>query len=257
MMSYKNFLSGLRSSGIVIGDDLCVQSSYNGINGVEGGIVGIIDALKECVGKSGSIIMPAYNFNEWTKDHYFDHKETCSSVGNISEIFRMSDGVRRTKHPIHSLSVWGVLQDELCEIDSRDSFGVESVFAALLSHNIIYSTLGLGTEMPFLSCHFTETSLGVPYRQNKNFSGLYVGENGETSVETYGFYVKKKQYINVKSPIYQTHVWLNEIGIFKGYEFSGCSFYHGRAKDYENGLKKLIYDNPRIFGWTDSVKFKS
>jgi len=172
MLNSDDVYTAYQRIGLKIGDTLVVQSSYKGIGGFEGGPEALIQALLCAVGPEGALIMPAYNFTSWTQDHVFDVLETPSTrVGIIPETFRLMKGVRRTRHPIHSLSVYGKRRDELCAIDHADSFGEDSIFAKLLELNSMYSTLGTGLNMPFLPCHYTETLMKVPYRYQKFFNG--------------------------------------------------------------------------------------
>ena len=226
------------------GDILVVQSSYKGLGKLNGGPQAVVNALLEVVGKNGTLIMPAYNFNCWTESHYFDAKETPSNVGVIPETFRLTPGVRRTKHPIHCLSVFGKLQHELCEMEYEHSFGEDSVFAKLLAYNAMYCTLGLGLEMPLLPCHYPEARMKVAYRRKKNFAGIYVDESGKAALKTYCFDVRALDKV---PPTDMTHVLQFERGSVKKHTFSGINLYYSRAKEYYDGMISIIQERPELF----------
>lgn len=231
--------------GVKKGDVLVVQSSYQGIGGFEGGMPALLEALKNLVGEGGTLIMPAYNFTSWTEGHYFSSNETPSKVGAISEAFRQSPDVRRSRHPIHSLSIYGRHRDELCGMDYVDSFGADSIFTELLRMNVIYTALGLGTEMPFLPCHYPETFLKVPYRREKMFSGIYVDESGQPSIKTYGFHVRRAP--DKPSPVYPAHVLQFERGFVREHVHQGVRLMFGRAREYHDSMIDLIREMPEMF----------
>lgn len=245
MLKPADVLAAYAAAGVEKGDTLVVQSSYKGTGGVEGGVPALVEALKEVVGGSGTLIMPAYNFTSWTEQHYFDARETPAAIGAVSEVFRLSPGVRRSRHPIHSLCVFGRLRDELCEMDYADSFGPDSVFSKLLDMNVLYSTIGTHTAMPFLPCHYPETLLKVPYRRPKSFSGIYVDEAGRAALRTYGFHVR--QVRDQPSPVYPAHVMQFERGFVREHVHLGMSLMFARARDYHESMMDLIRENPAMF----------
>lgn len=249
MLSLADLIEVYTQAGIKRGDVICVQSSYKGLGELEGGPLTLAKALIEIIGAEGTLLMPAYNFKSWTEEHYFDIKETSSGVGILTDMFRKMEGVKRTQHPIHSLSVWGKLRDEICTIDAENSFGENSVFSYLLKINAIYSTAGLGLEMPFLPCHLAEKEKDTPYRRIKKFSGTYIGYNGKPEIKTYSLDVKKDHFMSMKAPIYATHIMQYEMGAFKKIEYKDISFWCGTASDYHNSLLKLIDENKEMFGW--------
>jgi aminoglycoside 3-N-acetyltransferase len=244
-MPSTTILEAYSSLGVKRGDTLIVQSSFKNLASLNCSPQVLVDSLLELVGKSGTLIMPAYNFKSWTEQHYFDSKETPCTIGLIPEIFRLSRGVRRTRHPIHSLSVFGPLAEELSELDYVDAFGNDSVFAALLRVNAIYSTLGLGPEMPFLPCHLAETQLKVPYRRQKLFSGIYVDVNGKASIQTYGFHVRELG--TSQNPVENCHVMLCERRLINQQIHKGIKVNAASALDYHNGFVSLIQEKPELF----------
>ena len=245
MLRPADILDAYAAIGVKKGDTLVVQSSYKGTGGIEGGVPALVEALKDVVGEGGTLIMPAYNFTSWTEQHYFDSQETPSKIGAVCEVFRLSPHVRRSRHPIHSLCVYGQLRDKLCEMDYSDSFGPDSVFAKLLEMNVLYSTLGTRAEMPFLPCHYPETLLKVPYRRQKLFSGIYVNEAGQPAMKTYGFHVRR--VFDQPSPVYPAHVMQFERGFVKEHVHLGMSLMFAHAREYHDSMVDLIRENPAMF----------
>lgn len=249
MLGLEDLIEVYTKAGLKKGDVICLQSSYKGLGKLEGGPLTLVKAIIDIIGEEGTLLMPAYNFKSWTEEHYFDIRETPSGVGLITEVFRKMDGVKRTKHPIHSLSVWGKFRDEICNIDVENSFDENSVFSFLLKLNAVYSTAGLGLEMPFLPCHLAEKQKNVPYRRLKKFSGTYVGYDGKPELKTYSLDVRKDCYMNTRTPIYSTHIMLYELDVFKKIEHKNVLFCYGTASNYNSNLLKIIDENKEMFGW--------
>ena len=197
----------------------------------------------ELIGTEGTLIMPAYNFNIWTEQHYFDVLETPSKVGIITEVFRIRKDVGRTVHPIHSLSVWGKLKEQFESLDYFSSFGKDSIFARLIDYNALYSTIGLGDKMPFLPCHYTEAFMNVPYRRIKDFAGIYLDKERNASLKIYGFHVR----INQQDPVFAGHAYMIEKNMVKSYLKNDVLFCYARAKDYHQYFIDYIKDFPELF----------
>lgn len=243
MITKEEIKESFKSIGVTPGDVLVLQSSYKGCGEIEDGPNGLIDALMDLLGKKGTLIMPAYNFIEWTEKHYFDLLETTSEVGVITEIFRKKPEVGRTAHPIHSMSVWGKLRDEFESLDYPSSFGEDSIFASLLKKNALYATIGLGDKMPFLPCHFTEIKMKVPYRRVKDFAGMYLNRKREASLKVYDFHVR----VNQNNPVFEAHASLVNDDLVKSYIKNDVTFCYARAKDYDQYFIEYIKMNPNLF----------
>jgi len=243
MMTKNDIIQAFNNIGVNKGDILVIQSSYKGCGEIENGAIGLIEALQELLGEEGTLIMPAYNFDFWTKQHYFDILETPSEVGFITEVFRKSNNVARTSHPIHSLSVWGKLKETMVQMDYAGSFDKNSVFALLNELNAMYCTIGLGNKMPFLPCHFTEVEMNVPYRRVKDFAGIYLDINRIPSLRVYNFNVR----VNHKNPVYEAHRYLMEQNFVKTYLQKNIPICFARAKDYHAFFVDYIKKFPQYF----------
>lgn len=84
--------------------NVIVHSSLSSLGTVEGGAEAVIDALVEAIGADGTLVMPTFTF---PPEPVFDPKTTRSTVGQISEAFRLRDGVLRSLHPTHSVAALG------------------------------------------------------------------------------------------------------------------------------------------------------
>jgi aminoglycoside 3-N-acetyltransferase len=123
---------------------------------------------------AGTLILPTFTYS-LCEGEEFDVERSPSTVGALTEHFRLLPGVRRTMDPIFSVAVRGELPDgwerRLFSVGDSDCFGAESVFAYLLECRAKLLFFGVGFE----SCTFVyhvEQRLGVPYRYFKDFRGL-------------------------------------------------------------------------------------
>lgn len=142
------------------GDTLVVHSSLKSIGWVEGGAAAVVEALKSSVGDSGTLLMPT--FTDPQPDGFFYMDQTPSRTGMISEVFRKSAGVVRSRHPTHSVAVWGRRLELVSDHDRTAPLGVDSPFhrAAKVGAKVLL----IGVEMNRCSLvHVAEAIMDVPY----------------------------------------------------------------------------------------------
>jgi aminoglycoside 3-N-acetyltransferase-4 len=87
----------LRSLGVEAGGVLLVHASFRALRPVEGGPVGLIEALREALG-AGTLVMPSWTGDD---DQPFDPAATPASpdLGIVADIFWRLPGVLRSAHP--------------------------------------------------------------------------------------------------------------------------------------------------------------
>jgi aminoglycoside 3-N-acetyltransferase len=234
----------LRLAGVSPGDTVVIQASVKGLGTLGKNLAQLFHAWQSYLTAEGTLIMPAHNFTSWTEDHYFDILETPSKVGFTPEFFRLQEGVRRTQHPIHSVSVWGRHQTEFCSLDYSNSFGEDSIFSKFLAYNAMYLTVGLGLEQPFLHSHYPEHIERVPYRRRKDFSGIYVGYDRVPKLATYCFDVRN---FSGKTINFKTHYMMAEEGTVKSFYVGDVRVDYSRAVDYDRSLTGIIRKHPDWF----------
>lgn len=121
---YLKIKKDLQNLGINPGDKVLVHSSYKslGLTHLPNGADIFIQALKDTVGENGTLLFPAFTFDYTNINNpIFDINDTRSCVGYLTEVFRKSDGVRRSLHPTHSVSVWGKDRDWFIENHRHDN----------------------------------------------------------------------------------------------------------------------------------------
>jgi aminoglycoside 3-N-acetyltransferase len=168
--TYEQLCDGLRGQcGVEAGDTLIVHSSQAALGRVDRGVVSTVRALKDVVTGEGTLLLPV--FSNPRPDGIFKIKRTPSRVGLVTEAFRRSADVKRSRHPTHSVAAWGRRRDEfLADHDKTSALGPESPFhkAAQAGADILM----IGCNMTTLSLiHVAEAMLPVPYLGKVFYSG--------------------------------------------------------------------------------------
>ncbi len=92
--------------GVQPGTVLLVHTSFSKVGPVEGGPLGLIEALRDILGPNGTLIMPSMSSDD---DHPFDPKSTpCLDMGIVAEMFWQCPGVLRSNNP-HAFAAAGPL----------------------------------------------------------------------------------------------------------------------------------------------------
>lgn len=99
-------------AGISKGDSILLHSSYKSMGCIEGGIETFVNALLSVIGDTGTLIVPTLTYSFVTEEEpVFDHVNTPSCVGAISEYVRLMDGAKRSINPTHSCAAIGAKSD--------------------------------------------------------------------------------------------------------------------------------------------------
>ena len=88
----------LRALGVKAGGVLLVHSSFRAVRPVEGGPLGLIEALREALGPDGTLVMPSMSDDD---DAPFNPATGASApdLGIVPALFWRIDGVARSNHP--------------------------------------------------------------------------------------------------------------------------------------------------------------
>lgn len=149
----------------------------------------ILDALIECVGEQGTLLLPTYNW-DFCHGKPFDYLKTRGATGALGNAALARSDFKRTRHPIYSFAVWGCAKEELCGLDNTDSFGEDSVFAYLHNHEAYNILWDVDYNHSFTFLHYVEETVGCPYRYIKDFAGKYIDADQEEEERTYSMFVR-------------------------------------------------------------------
>ena len=162
-----DIVKALRNVGVCPGQIIMVHTSLSSLGFVCGGAQTIIEALIECVGKDGTIMMPAQswkNLDPETGVHWEEPKEwwqmirdnwpaynkditPTNTMGAVAEMFRKLPGALRSDHPARSVAAFGKYAKYLTENhDLSDIFGDDSPIGKLYELNGCVLLMGVGYD---------------------------------------------------------------------------------------------------------------
>lgn len=192
-------IEALHQVGVKKGQTLLIHSFLGAFGSIPGGMEAIIQALKEAVGTSGTLIFPTYNY-DFCHGVPYNHEETPSQVGQLTEFVRKRDDAIRAFHPVYSHVIMGAKQEYYTQNPGTSGFGKNSFFERLRQDpeaNILLFGVDWNSAT-FI--HHLEESLQVPYRFLKIFSGKVTkeGRTFDYSAEIFSRYLELNLVLNLK-----------------------------------------------------------
>ena len=174
-VGYRDFERALATLGVREGDILCVHSdiaTFGKLLVDDRSFVmeRICRSLVDAVGSSGSVIMPTFTYS-FCNGEVFDVGNSRSTVGALTEYFRLRPDAIRTKHPLFSVAIWGHDKEWFLDV-GRDSFDEDSIFGKLHARNAKILLLGVPFRLACTYVHYIEQRHAVPYRYLKEFKGI-------------------------------------------------------------------------------------
>lgn len=158
-LTKQSLTDSLQRLGIKSGTRLIVHSSLRSLGPVQGGADTVLDALLECIGQDGLLVMPTFTYN----NDVFDPLHTPSRTGLLTETLRKRDGVVRSLHPTHSVAAVGKGAAAVCAGHQHlPGLGIDSPLdrVAKLGGGILL--LGVG-HTSNSTIHVGEAYARVPY----------------------------------------------------------------------------------------------
>ncbi len=111
MLTHQDIQHTFRALGIGPGDHLLIHSSLRKVGPIDGGADGLLDALLDLVGTSGTVAVPTSS-GAPRDGGCFDPIESRSGSGILAQILRKRPEAVRSLHPTHSLAAIGERADE-------------------------------------------------------------------------------------------------------------------------------------------------
>lgn len=248
----------LRQIGVTEGSTLVVHSSWSPYNGFRGKPADLVKAFKAAVGESGLLVMISLPYQNMSSAQWLasgkpmNVRRSPSMMGLLSEVFRRSEGVRRSLSATHPLLAWGRDADAFVEGHEKTDrpFGAGSPFARILERDAIV----LGFDAPFSTFTFHmyvedqfADRLPVPLYEPELHSGKVIDYAGTESVQT----------VRVPSALANRHRRLDRIvarhehnGALGRARVGNTQLVWIRARAMLQGVKELIdsgqhfYDSP-------------
>jgi aminoglycoside 3-N-acetyltransferase len=242
MYSYQEILAGFRQIPLTDSRIVLVHSSYKSLGGIDGGADAVIDALLAWVGPEGTVLLPNFNFQSWTENHYFDVRETPSHMGIIGELGRLRADALRTPHPIYSFAALGKRKEEFAACNDVEAYGPNSVYALFHKLNGQNVSIGLEWNSTFSMIHYVEHNTGCDYRRVKKFSGIYVGYDDDPKIKTYSMFVRKDGHVT--TDVVPGMDELFDAGIIKAALVGDALVHYCPANDYFTHMSVIVREHP-------------
>lgn len=243
--------AALINCGIKSGDHVMVHSSLSKIGPVNGGAETIVEALKDVIGKEGIILMPTspvdllqYEYVE--KSPVLDVRNTPSKMGKITEVFRISSGVKRSLHPTEPIAAWG--KDAVSYIENHHLFETPyhslSPYMELVKNNgkILYIGVSLDNAGTHLHTLEDACDVGVPVYLEKIYSLKVIDDSGNelfVSTKVHNPEWSKKRKCDELLPLFALNNAYNlgHIGNAKTYIFDAKKMFETMMKSFnDNGV---------------------
>lgn len=162
-----DIIRALKKVGVCLGQTIMVHTSLSSLGFVCGGAQVIIEALLECVGEEGTIMMPTQSWKnldpevgvhweepeQWwqiIRDNWpaYDKEITpTNTMGAVAEMFRGWSGTLRSDHPARSVSAYGKYAQYLTQNhDLSNIFGDGSPIGKLYELDGYVLLIGVGYD---------------------------------------------------------------------------------------------------------------
>ena len=132
----------------------------------------IINCFMECIGKKGTLFLPAF-FHDYSKKNmkfYLKKSPPSISLGSLSQYVFMNKKFERSKNPLTSIFGMGHDAKYVCNTSNFSSYGINSIWDKLLDINTKFIFLGTNLSNSFTFVHHIEFLYGVPHMYIKQFS---------------------------------------------------------------------------------------
>lgn len=105
----KKLIHDFNKLGLENADIVFIHSSFKSLGVVEGGAGTVISALEHVLGQNGLILMPSFNLlpDHEKRTSSWDIENTPSTVGWLTEYFRLMPKTFRSDHYSHSVAARG------------------------------------------------------------------------------------------------------------------------------------------------------
>lgn len=163
----RDITAALKAAGVERGQAVMVHTSLSSLGFVCGGAQTVIEALLECVGENGTIMMPTQswkNLDPETGVHWEAPREwwqtireewpaydkditPTNTMGAVAELFRRWPGALRSDHPARSVAAWGKYAEYLTkDHDLSNIFGDGSPIGRLYELDGSVLLIGVGYD---------------------------------------------------------------------------------------------------------------
>lgn len=186
----EDLIKGFKDIGVKEGQSIMVHTSLKSLGFVCGGAQIVIEALIQCVGNEGTIMMPTQSWKNLDPEegvHWEEPKEwwqlirdnwpvydkditPTNTMGQVAEMFRRWPGAKRSNHPARSVAAFGKYADYLTkDHDLSNIFGENSPIDRLYKLDGYVLLIGVGYDKN-TSLHLADARAEYPGKHNVNES---------------------------------------------------------------------------------------
>ena len=151
----------------------------------------ILDSFLEVLGVNGTLVVPTFTYS-FANGLIFNHLKTASNCGIFSESIRNNQNAIRSADPNISVAAIGKKSVLLTKNVPENAYGAESFFDRFYKQNGKICNINFDAGSTFV--HYVERRMGVPYRFDKTFSGVYIDEVGNKSRRNSTIWVRHLQH---------------------------------------------------------------
>lgn len=221
----QDIVKALKEAGVQQGQTIMVHTSLSSLGYVCGGAQPVIEALLECVGEEGTIMMPTQSWKnldpsagvhweepqEWwqtIRENWpaYDKDITpTNTMGVVAEMFRKWPGTLRSDHPARSVAACGAKAAYLTEHhDLSNIFGADSPIDKLYQLDGYVLLIGVGYDKN-TSIHLADVRAKYPGKHLVQESSA-MKINGKRVWKTYEtLYVDGEDFSQIGAAFEQTH----------------------------------------------------
>ena len=171
-ISEQSLIREILEMGVKPGGVLLVHTSFSKVKPVEGGLWGVLTALRSALGTNGTLVMPSMSYDD---DHPFDKKiSPCPEMGIVADTFwRLPDVLRSDNN--HAFAAQGPLAAQITAPHPLDlPHGLDSPVGRVYELDGQILLLGVGQDSN-TTIHLAESLAGVRYRRDKYITLLKDG----------------------------------------------------------------------------------
>jgi hypothetical protein len=239
-------VEALKKLGIDKSDHICVHSEIFTLGKPllpkEEFLSAILQSFLEVIGENGVLIMPTFTYS-FCNGECYDKRNSISKMGALTEYFRHMQGVIRTNDPIFSFAIHGDKTSEYAK-NTTSCFGDNCVYDVLVRNNGKIISFGSG-KLWYTFAHYVEEKAQVSYRYFKDFSGIFIDENGVSKQTTQRYYVRDLEQKSILPREKQVEL-LKKSNNYKIVEFAFKDIISVNSKKYLDELMKTFKNNEKL-----------
>lgn len=194
MLSKKQIIKNLRKIKITE-NFIIIHSDITGLFFKNFSIEELWKMIFLSLGKDKTYIMPTFNLTN--KKKIWKSLSSKSETGILSEYFRKKIALKRTIHPLHSVSIFGKNINKIKIKNSASSFGKGSIWEWICtSKDVCNLSFGLRLNGGATFCHYSEEIMRVNYREYIDLKIKVFNNKNKLQKKKFSYFGRKKNIFN-------------------------------------------------------------